>query len=366
MKASKVFEYVLDMGVFRAPDYKAAEAFIAQRHDKWGGLCSAAAATAANGDMMVGRNMDLNISNKPAYIVRTRADGAYETMGLCYIPTFGPDYTSALEDGVPDTFAGLIPFLCTDVMNSEGLYVETNMRTGEYNARGASAFGCSGTNPDGRRVCSLILPRYLCERCATVGEALEYVKTLDIYTPSSGQMDWNFCFMMADAAGRYGLLEIAQNRISWLEGQRAQTNFYITAAFAADETMKAGLGRYAVLMSGIDGVRSEKDLYALMDDVSYFQIYTPEKCRFDCRSEFVGTRGNWTSEYVLDPANREEVNAAIREISENTRRLSRQELRDRCRQWESVFTLVANCTKKTIFVRFNENNAHTLTLSFDR
>lgn len=361
----KILDGVLDAGTYRELDRNAAAKFLAEKYDKWGSMCSAAATVTDSGETIVGRNMDLYISGKPAYVVRTETEGGYRTLGLSYFHGFGPDCGDALENGIPDDLHKCLPFLCTDVMNAEGLYVEINMRTGEADASGRSVYGCSGTNPDAaERVCAIALPRYLCEHCATVDEALSYAQTLDIYTTCAENLNWNFCFLMADATGHYGVLEIARNRLSWLDGQRAQTNFYITREFAKDERMKAGTGRYDALMRGIGAVQSEADMYALMDEVSYFQIYAPDRCRFDARSEFIGLKANWDHAYVVSEANRGEISCEIDAIAGRIRGMSRRDLQRKCAHWESVFTVVANCSKKTLFVRFFEDSARTLTLTF--
>lgn len=362
-KVRKLFDYVLDAGEYTSLDYAFTEKMAKADYDFRGGLCSAAAA-AVDGKTLIGRNMDLYISNRPAYVVRTNVPGCRKTVGLSYFHLFGPVYGEALNGGLDDGFAKRLPFFCTDVMNDSGLYMETNMRTGEYNDDGSSKYGCSGTNPGAeKRVCAMLLPRYVCERCNDVDEALKYLETLDIYTPGAKNMDWNFCFMLADAKGRFGVLEIACNRLSWLEGERIQTNFYLTKEFAADEHMKAGLGRYDVLKNGLDSIKTKDDLYRLMDRVSYFQMYMPNACAFDCRSELIGAKENWTSEYVTDEANREEIEAELHRVAETVKGLSRQALQDRGSSWESVFTLIADCNSKTLFVRFFEDEKRTLTLA---
>lgn len=360
------FDHVLEMPVCTELDYDFADEVAYDLLDLWGGGCTAVATVTDAGETLVGRNMDLNISHKPAFIIRTKGEGFYETLGLAYLfNDFMPDYETVLESGLTPEQYKLLPFLCTDVMNSEGLYIETNMRNGETWPTGDGKFICSGTNPDAeQRVFVASLPRFIGERCATVEEALAYVETLNIYTQTDPAA-WNFCCMMADATGRYGLLEVACNRAVWHEGQRAQANFYIDKEFASIEELGAGYGRYEVVTSGIDAVQSEADMYALMDDASYFQMYTPETCRYDYCSEFVGTNPWWTTSFVLDEENRGLIEKEITRISGEVSAMTREERADRNVYWESTFTEVANCNARTLFVRFFEDDACTLTLGFD-
>lgn len=365
LKVEKIFDYVLDLGTFTELDYDFAEQFITEKYDGWGGMCSAAATVTKDGTTLVGRNMDLYTSNKAAYISRTKVEGCHETVGLTYIHMFGPDYEDALKNGISEDTYKLLPFFATDVLNSEGLYVETNMRFGEENPDGTSKFSCSGTNPDSNtRICSLALPRYIGEHCATVDEALEYVKTLNIYTTNGSGFAWNFCFVMSDATGHFGLLEIAENKISWLDGQHVQTNFYVTEEFAKKQELKCGVGRYELLINGIKNVQSEQDMFNLINQVTCYQSYFPEICGYDPRSEFVGAHEIWTYDYVSDDANREEVIREIREQGERMASCSREELQNQCNAYESIFTEVVNCKEKTLTVRFFEDDARTAILSF--
>ncbi len=359
-----VFDHVLDAGTFTELDYENAERVFAGAMQIEGG-CSAIAKTLDNGDTIVGRNMDLNFSHKPAYIVRTHVDGGFETVGVSYVPFMGADYEEVMKNGIDEEQMKLIPFECTDVMNSEGLYVEINMRSGEYDEDGNSVFGCTGTNPGAEhRVCSIVLCRYIAEHCASVSEVKDYLDTLDIYTPNTVGMDWNFCFLVADKTGKTALIEIACNKISFLEDYSAQCNFYRTEEFAKKEHKKAGVGRYTLLNDGIDDVQSEDDMFKLMDKVSYFSMYSPDTCEFDYRTELVGLNPGWTDEYVQDEANRKEVENYARETGERVQAKSLEQLQDDGTSWESVFTEIANCNSRTLTVRFFEDDEKMITLGF--
>ena len=363
-KLTELLPRVFDAGTWTELDIESSLRAFLGFEAGWGGHCSAIAKRTDAGHMLVGRNMDLNISEKPAYVVRTKVPGHCATVGLSYFYAVVPDYADVKEHGLDENTLALLPFLCTDVMNEHGLYMETNMRTGECWPNGESKYACSGTNPGAAlHVPAGLLPRLVGECCTDVDEALEYVKTLDVYTASGSAVAWNYCFMMADASGRHGLLEIAANRIFWREGQCAQTNFYVTPELAATEQYKAGLGRYEFLTQNISNVQNSEDMYDLIRKVSYFRIYDPDSCLFDPRSEFVGLKGAFTSDYLTEDANREEVWAYMREIGAGARTLTREQMQKVNKYWESTFTLVADCTEKTLFVRFFEDDSRTLTLS---
>lgn len=150
-----------------------------------------------DGHCLVGRNMDLNISNKNAYIIRTNA-GKFKTIGLAYtFRSISPDYDIVAEKGISQEFYKILPFMCDDVLNEAGLHIEINMRHGEYWPNGADMFGCSGTNPESEeRVYLFEIPRYVGEHCATVEEAMAYVSSLDVYSQNNY---WNDCFLVSDS-----------------------------------------------------------------------------------------------------------------------------------------------------------------------
>ncbi|MDO4203557.1 MAG: linear amide C-N hydrolase [Selenomonadaceae bacterium] len=357
---------VLDAGTYTELNYANAREMMAKTFDKWG-RCSAIAKTLSNGDTIVGRTLDFYITNKPAFVVRTKVPGCYETIGLTYMNTIVPDYTAAMTNGIPQAVYEILPFLSTDVLNSQGLYVEINMRYGQKDENGNSYYGCSGTNPGAeQRIMAGELARYLCEHCANVKEAVEYAKTLDIYTMKKEHMDWNLTFIMADAEGGYGLLEIAKNKVVFLDKQPAQTNFYVAKEFGRDQIYKSGLGRYDKIMKGIDSVETEDDMYKLIDSVSYYQAYFPERCKFDARTEYVDSEAGISTEYVLAEENQPAVRAMMNESAEKLGNMTWQDIRNDGSYWYSCFTNVVNCSKKTLLVRFFEDETKKLLLTFDK
>ena len=360
---TKLFDQVMDAGTYTELDYDGAQEICAVNYDSWGG-CTAVAKTLANGDTIVGRNMDLTISNKCAYVMRTAVEGCYETIQLAYTYRYySPEYKDVLKNGISDDFYKILPFMSDDALNSEGLYIELNMRNAECWPDGSEKFSCKGTNPDSdTRVYMFSIPTYVATHCATVDEALEYIASLDVYAKEGF---WDYCFLIADATGHYGVLEFAHNNMYWNEGQAAQANFYINEKLQSVSEYRTGEGRYDYVMSHIDSVSNEQEMFDLMDDVKYSQAYNYKTSKFDVRSEFVSVRPYWTNDYVLNEANSAEMNVYMELASLVFNNLSRREKQEYCVFWESTFTEVVNCNEKTIHVRFFENDDKVLDLSFD-
>ena len=359
----EIYEYVFDAGTYTKLDYEYAHDYFSKEYDNYGGKCSAIAKTLDNGQLIVGRNMDLNISDKCAYVVRTKVDGCFETLGLTY--TFrdvSPSYDDVKENGLNGEFTKVLPFMCDDVLNTEGLYVEINMRNGEFWPTGEAKFSCSGTNPESKeRVYLFELPRYIGEHCATVDEALEYVKTLNVYSKDGY---WNYCFLLADATGHYGVLEFASNKVIWNDYQKCQTNFYIDEETREIEELQCGVGRYNYLMEHIDEVKNETDMFNLMDDVTYYQVYDPSTCKYDVISEDVGVLPYASNKFLNE--NRELLIEYMQEYGNFVRSMTREQQQAQNKYWESSFTEVVNCNYKTLYVRFFEDDAKELMLSFNQ
>ena len=366
VKVEEIYEYVYDAGEYTKLDYDNSSKFYAQQYDNWGGGCSAIAKTLANGQTIVGRNMDLNISNKCAYVIRTNVKDCYPTIGLAYtFRDFSPNYNEVKQKGgIGEDFHKILPFMCDDVLNSEGLYIEINMRNGEFWPTGDAKFSCKGTNPDSNeRVYMFEIPRYVGEHCATVDEAIEYINTLDVY---SKEGYWNYCFLIADATGHYGVMEFANDSAIWHDYQPAQTNFYIDEELNSIEELKCGVGRYNLLMENIDSVNSEDDMFNLMNRVTYYQVYDVDNCEFDWRSEDVGVLPFASYDFVTAEEYQEAIYEAAKLNGQQIRSMTREQQQVQNEYWESSFTEVINCNERTLFVRFFENDSKTLKLGFDK
>ena len=100
----------------------------------------------------------------------------------------------------------------------------------------------------------------------------------------------------------------------------------------------------------------------LMKSVSYVQSYFPETCNYDCRSEYVGDNPGWTYDYIVDEKNQDEVNNYIKEQTNEFMGFTRQEKKDMGDFWETTFTNVVNCNKKTMKLRFFEDDTNCIEL----
>ena len=127
-----------DLGnyVIELPDYTDAAieerglAAINTRSDKLklpGGGCTAMVKKNDKGEVIFGRNMDLDISQSPAFVFKTTY-GKYKNFCVAYLPNLATYHEMQQMDELPQAFTDMVPFIATDCMNETGLYIEVNLR----------------------------------------------------------------------------------------------------------------------------------------------------------------------------------------------------------------------------------------------
>ena len=357
-------DYVIELPVVTEIDYETGLAKIEEKFGKFG--CSAIGKVLDNGDMVVGRSLDLFYGNNPTYIIRTAVDGFHKTVSLAYNCFGGASFEEAKKNGITQDELATLLFFSGDVMNEKGFYIEANMRPKQPEVTGIAT--CTGTNPGAEvRLSFPALVRYLGERCATVDEAVKLANTLDVFGMCDGdQINWGGAFFMADETGHFGVLELVDNKLIWNDGQNCQANFYLNDEYKDRAVIGSGLGRYALLQSGIGSVNTEKDMTELMKKVRYSQLLDPYNCQFDPRSEscgegeeFAALGGMLTLAMASDDQYKEAIFEALEASGAVERAKTLQQLKDEGTQWLSVWQTTANCNKKTITVVFNEDDALT-------
>ena len=385
-----ITDHVLDIGTITDFDE---EGFLKYYEDQLlvpDGGCSCIL-TQIDGKNLVGRNTDMGLSENAAFKFVLDIN-EYKAIGLSYSPgTPGLDYDDVLKNGVDESALSNIPYTASDYLNEEGLYIETNNRSYE------EGLEVTGTNPDSDvNVFLALFPAYAATRCATVDEVVALAKSVNTYNstdPSKAPVS-NYAFMVADAQGNYGLLEVAGNKVSFLKGQNGQANYYITPEFAANQKYASGESRYEVLNEGLDEVRTMDAMLSHMRKAHYSQAFYPndlDKATFDVRSEFVqyipvnaegevdeenGDAANCTAAWLTDGTRRGEILNILQGINQNDYGRFMQADGtydfDGLRKaygtmpdfWVSAFTIAIDCGQKTMKVGFWENLDETFEFSF--
>ena len=123
-------DYVIDVDEHTHFDFDKALAFSNERYDKWsklpGGGCSALGTKAKNGDVLIGRNLDLTVSQFPCYVTHVDpVDGfKYKTINFTYDELFieGDTYEKLLSKGkIDEEYYNALPLLASDSFNEKAL-----------------------------------------------------------------------------------------------------------------------------------------------------------------------------------------------------------------------------------------------------
>lgn len=262
--------YVIDCDRHKYFDFNKALEYVNTRLDiRKQFACSALATRTKHGDVLIGRNLDLTISQYPCYITHLKY-GKYDTINFTYdeLSTSRKTYDELLHYGVIDSdYYNALPMYASDSMNSEGLYIEYNMR--EYEEQ----FICTGTNPKAPiRVCTVSLPFLVTSYCATIEEALYFIRNeLNLYTliDETIASGWNLCCIIGDATGAYGLIEIANNEIKYMPQQHGQGNYYIYPEYNSTSRNQSGYGRLQFGLERIDKIQTEEQMASIMEDIMW-------------------------------------------------------------------------------------------------
>lgn len=360
-----VKDFLVEMPTYTSVDYK-----YAQKWFKWhpisAGGCSAVVKNVGdqnNNHLIIGRNMDYAYSKKCAYIIRTEEPDKYKTLGFAYAtnPT-SPDFEKVQKYGISNEWYRIAPFFCTDVINEEGLYCEIDMRNIEKDDKGKSKFRCSGTNPETHvDVHMVALTRFIVSNCKNVTEAIKYVQ--DNINVFNKEEDWNFSFLLADAEGKYGLLEFGHNDIFWKLGQNCQTNYFVNDTIKDESKIKFGIGRYQYLQDHLNDVTDTDTMFNLINQIRYSNVYYGKNCPFDMRSEtsdfLTDVPYEWLMPWYTEQDHPEEVKQVYEKINkklEELWKLPEEERKKLPWYWQSTFTEIVDIPSKTIHIRMFEDD----------
>lgn len=296
--------YIIDLDPHTSFDIDRAFKYVNNRYDHGynGKACTACACLNKEGEVLIGRNLDLTISQLPCYISHVKY-GKYETLNFTYDEMHTPFvfYKDLLNIGeVEEDYYNAIPLLATDSMNSEGLYIECNMRGKE------DYYTNSGTNPGKKRISLLAMAFLAASNCKTVKEVVEYFNEFDLYTINDGfgASGWNLAFLAGDKTGEFGLIEVARNEVSYIPYQWGHGNYYITPRWIVMNKNGAGYGRFAEATRNLDKINNEEEMLKHMKHC----MWCNELLYIDCayRDEnghihFVDDKGNqildWRSDF---------------------------------------------------------------------
>ena len=267
------------------------------------GACTTCSKLNKDGEVIIGRNLDNEISVCPAFLIHT-SFGKYPTVSVRFNNYDTYTYEEFKETGYKDEdYMNYIPFCVTDAMNSEGLYVEANVREPDL------YFLNTGTNPDKERVMVNMLVQMIAMNCATVKDALDYLKN-DINIVSTPYIDMRtptqYAYCIGDATGNFGVIEIARNEVHFVPYASAQGNYYLNPVWTVMDANGSGYGRAERVMDGLEDVNTLEEMMEQMKKPMWNQhiLYLENTYQDENGvTRFVDDEGNPVIDWRSDLAN---------------------------------------------------------------
>lgn len=293
--------YVIDMGEINRETFAAGAVRANEKLDTLGTKsCTGIVKKNSKGQVIMARNQDEEVSNYPVMVFH-HTGGKFQAVSFYYSHKF--DYTyKEFQEGLEleDSFRGLVASVSTDAFNEAGLYIQTNMRTNV-------GVRTSGTNPGAERVPMIGLVSRVARNAGTVAEALDYIKTVDVYTTGGDRnTTWDYAFMIGDAAGEYGVIELANNEVYYTPYANGHGNAFVSPLLTQYDRYNAGYGRLHIAQQAMIGAETARDMMEAVHKADWYHevldfeySYRDEKGKthfvdkdgkpsIDWRSEFVG------------------------------------------------------------------------------
>ena len=292
--------YVIDMGEIDRKAYADGAVRANEKLDTLGTKsCTGIAKKNSKAQVIMGRNQDEEVSNYPVMVFHL-IGGKQQAVSFYYSHMF--DYTyDQLKKGVEleDSFRGMMASVSTDAFNESGLYIQTNMRTNV-------GVQTTGTNPGAERVPMIGVVSRVAQNASTVAEALDYLKTIDVYTTGGDRnTTWDYAFMIGDSTGEYGIIEYANNEMYYTPYANGHGNMFISPLLTQYDRFNAGYGRLNIAQQAMIGAETDRDMMEAVHKADWF--HEIQDFQYSYRDEngkvhFVDKDGNpsidWRSEFV--------------------------------------------------------------------
>ena len=292
--------YVVDMGEV---DQEAFAAGAVRANEKLDTLrtksCTGIVKKNSKGQVIMARNQDEEVSNYPVMVFHLTG-GKYQAVSFYYSHKFDYSYKEFQEGlELEDSFRGMVASCSTDAFNEKGLYIQTNMRTN-------IGLQTTGTNPGAERVPMIGIISRAAQNASTVAEALDYVRTLDVYTTGNAVVtNWDYAFMIGDASGEYGIIEFANNEMYYTPYANGHGNAFVSPLLTQHDRYNAGYGRLHVAQQAMIGAETARDMMEAVHKADWYhevQDYVYSYRDEKGKTHFVDKDGNpsidWRSEFV--------------------------------------------------------------------
>ena len=284
----------------------------------------------------VGRNFDYFMNQCPTFVIRTTAkENRYATIGVGRLAKIT---SKTVESGLPEEKLDLLPWFLLDGMNEKGLVINSNVL---FKADWGE-IPHTGTNPGAPELNDLFLVRPLLDNCATVDEAVTYLRNYNITPMNSEVMDLHY--MISDPE-KTCVVEFFNNEIVVKE-QNIMTNYFINIDKIPDHP--DGLERMQVLQENYDEGNTMEGMYQLMQRAKYTNSYYAS-------NKWYSEQGLTYSQILELPENAEEALIPTQEEFEQEKEyVKKNGLRETTEWWDTTHNTIYDIENKKIWVTVHE------------
>ena len=252
--------------------------------------CSAFSAKTAEGTHLFGRNFDLGDTD--GTIIYTAPEDGYRSIGVCDLSVInlaGKNRFAEVTSLTGRAISRAFPYITFDGMNEKGLGI------------GILSLDYKPSHPDTDKpdTYMLLAIRYILDRCATVDEAVEFLKSYDVHSMAV----YNYHLFITDKSGHSIVAEWVDDELYIIEADHV-CNSYMTDA----EALKFD-GRYNTLeqrLTECSGVMTSSEAMELLKAVE--QDYegdtsTQWSCVYDLDNfkVYIVSQMDWEHVYEVDP-----------------------------------------------------------------
>lgn len=259
LNIEKIADYTYSIE-FEDYDYDSMEVKLGEKF-KGGGGC----ASVVNGDFF-GRNLDWRYDDAAYFVVKTPAtEDRHAVIGMAGL--VNGLTADVVDSGEWNDNYEVVPFNLLDGINDQGLTVNILVVPNGLYA------DTTGTNPEGEDLCATRLVRTVLDYCSTVDEAIELIKSSNIYAPHSDAMSQEFHWRIADGE-KDVVIELVNNEVKVIEDQPVVTNFFLWDYDGVNmPDNPEGIERFNILKENYDTASTKEGMIKLMESVNFSQTY---------------------------------------------------------------------------------------------
>lgn len=284
----------------------------------------------------VGRNFDFFMNQSPEFVVRTTAkENRYATIGVGRLANINSD---DVESGLSQDKTNFLPWFIIDGINEKGLVCFSNV-TGKVDGGDVPH---TGTNPNAPDLNAAFMVRAILDNCATVDEAVTYIKNHNIKPMLSETFDLHT--MISDPK-KNCVVEYINNKVVVKE-QNIMTNYYVNMDKIPEHP--DGLERMQILKKHYDEGNTMQGMYNLMQRVKYTNSYI--------------AANKWYSEieYTYDqiknagPKDYKKLVKQEKDFEKEKQYIKKNGLRKTTKWWDTTHNTIYDIKNKKIWVTVHE------------